>query len=243
MNWSYRIAKISGIEVRIHLTFLLLPAFFGYAGWRDAGWPGAVGEVSFIAALFFCVLLHEFGHALAGRRYGILTPDITLLPIGGVARMERIPDKPSMELIIAIAGPAVNVAIALVLAVSLVLTGGILSGPDNTLRIMLHNLLVVNCGLILFNMIPAFPMDGGRVLRALLAMKFSHLGATRVAARIGQVLACGFAVLGFFGNPMLILIAFFVFNGAQAEVQHAVQQDNYEQMLREIESRNASRSF
>jgi hypothetical protein len=131
-------------------------------------------------------------------------------------------------------GTPMNVAIALVLAVSLVLTGGILSGPDNTLRIMLHNLLVVNCGLILFNMIPAFPMDGGRVLRALLAMKFSHLGATRVAARTGQVLACGFAVLGFFGNPMLILIALFVFNGAQQELEYAVQRQEYEKMLKDL---------
>ena len=243
MKWSYRIAKISGIDIRSHLTFLLLPAILGYAGWRDAGWPGAVGEVSFIAALFFCVLLHEFGHALAGRRYGIRTPDITLLPIGGVARMERIPDKPSMELVIAVAGPAVNVAIALVLGGVLMLTGGILSGPENTPRVMLHNLLLVNCGLIVFNMIPAFPMDGGRVLRALLAMKFSHLGATRVAARTGQVLACGFAVLGFFGNPMLLLIALFVFNGAQEELQYAIQQDQYEHMLREIMARNEPRQF
>lgn len=243
MKWSYRIARVSGIDVRIHVTFLLLPAFFGFTGWQEGGWPGAVGEVSFIAALFFCVLLHEFGHALAGRHYGIRTPDITLLPIGGVARMERIPDKPSMELVIAVAGPAVNVAIATALAGILILTGGILTGPDNTLRVMLHNLLVVNCGLIIFNMIPAFPMDGGRVLRSLLAMRFSHLGATRVAARTGQVLACGFAVLGFFGNPMLMLIALFVFNGAQEELRYAVQQDQYEQMLREIMARNDPRQF
>jgi len=234
MKWSYRIARISGIDVRIHLTFLLLPAFFGFNGWRDAGWPGALGEVSFIVALFFCVLLHEFGHALAGRHYGIRTPDITLLPIGGVARMEQIPEKPSMELVIAVAGPAVNVAIATALAGILTLTGGILAGPETTLRVMMHNLLVVNCGLVFFNMIPAFPMDGGRVLRALLAMKFSHLAATRVAARTGQALACGFAVLGFFGNPMLVLIALFVFNGAQDELEYAHQRDQYQQMLREV---------
>jgi Zn-dependent protease len=234
MKWSYRIARISGIDVRIHVTFLLLPALFGYSGWRDAGWPGAVGEVSFIAALFVCVLLHEFGHALAGRRYGIRTPDITLLPIGGVARMESIPDKPLTELVIAVAGPAVNVAIALILAAVLTLTGGILAGPDSTGRIMLHNLLIVNCGLIVFNMLPAFPMDGGRVLRALLAMKLSHLTATKIAGRIGQVLACAFAVLGFFGNPMLILIALFVFNGAQQELEYAVQRQEYEKMLKDL---------
>lgn len=237
MKWSYRIARIAGIDVRIHVTFLLLPAFFGFGGWQDGGMAGAIGELAFIGALFLCVLLHEFGHALAGRRYGISTPDITLLPIGGVARMENIPDKPSMELVIAVAGPAVNVAIAIVLAGALTLTGGVLHGPDGALRILLHNLLVVNCGLVLFNMIPAFPMDGGRVLRALLAMKFSHLTATRVAARTGQVLACGFALFGFFANPMLMLIAIFVFSGAQEELQYAIQRGQYEELVREISRR------
>ncbi|MEI8292402.1 MAG: site-2 protease family protein [bacterium] len=237
MKWSYRIARIAGIDVRIHVTFLLLPVFFGFSAWKESGWPGAMGEVSFLLALFLCVLLHEFGHALAGRRYGIRTPDITLLPIGGVARMENIPDKPAMELVIAIAGPMVNVIIGLFLASILTLTGGILAGPETSLRIMLHNLLAMNCGLILFNMIPAFPMDGGRVLRALLAMKFSHLTATRAAARTGQVLAFLFAVAGFFGNPMLLLIALFVFNGAEQELQYAIQREGYEQMLREIAQR------
>jgi stage IV sporulation protein FB len=133
-----------------------------------------------------------------------------------------------------VAGPAVNVAIALILAAVLTLTGGILAGPDSTGRIMLHNLLIVNCGLIVFNMLPAFPMDGGRVLRALLAMKLSHLTATKIAGRIGQVLACAFAVLGFFGNPMLILIALFVFNGAQQELEYAVQRQEYEKMLKNL---------
>lgn len=237
MKWSYRIARFAGIDVRIHVTFLLLPAYFGFLGWQEAGLTGALNELSFIGALFLCVLLHEFGHALAGRHYGIRTPDITLLPIGGVARMESIPEKPSMELFIAVAGPAVNVGIALALAGILTLTGGILDGPESNLRIQLHNLLVVNCGLVLFNMIPAFPMDGGRVLRALLAMKLSHLKATHLAARTGQVMACGFAVLGFFANPMLVLIALFVFNGAQEELQHAIQQQQYEELLKEIARR------
>lgn len=238
MKWSYRIARFAGIDVRIHVTFLLLPAYFGFLGWQEAGGRGALGEISFIGGLFLCVLLHEFGHALAGRRYGIRTPDITLLPIGGVARMETIPEKPSMELVIAVAGPAVNVAIAAVMALILIFTGGILEGPETTIRIQIHNLLMVNCGLVLFNMIPAFPMDGGRVLRALLAMKFTHLTATRVAARIGQVMACGFAVLGFVANPMLVLIALFVFNGAQEELQYAIQRQQYEELLREIQRRS-----
>ena len=240
MKWSYRIARVAGIDVRIHVTFLLLPAYFGFLGWQEAGLTGALKELSFIGALFLCVLLHEFGHALAGRHYGIRTPDITLLPIGGVARMESIPEKPSMELFIAVAGPAVNVGIALALAGILALTGGILDGPDSTLRIQLHNLLVVNCGLVFFNMIPAFPMDGGRVLRALLAMRFSHLTATRFAARTGQIMACGFAVLGFFANPMLILIALFVFSGAREELQHAIERQQYEELLQEIARRRGS---
>lgn len=240
MKWSYRIARVAGIDVRVHVTFLLLPAYFGFVGWQEAGLTGALNELSFIGALFLCVLLHEFGHALAGRHYGIRTPDITLLPIGGVARMESIPEKPSMELVIAVAGPAVNVAIALALALILALTGGILEGPDSTLRIQLHNMLVVNCGLVLFNMIPAFPMDGGRVLRALLAMKFSHLTATRFAARTGQTLACGFAVLGFYANPMLVLIALFVFSGAREELQYAIQRQHYEQLLQEMARRRDS---
>lgn len=231
MKWSFRIARISGIEVRIHATFLLLPLFYGISGWRDAGFSGAMEEIVFIGALFLCVLLHEFGHALAARRYGIRTPDITLLPIGGVARMENIPEKPSMELVIALAGPAVNVLIGSLLSLALVLSGGILQGAESTGRILLHNLLFVNCGLIVFNMIPAFPMDGGRVLRAVLAMKWSHLAATRVAARTGQVLACGFAILGFFGNPMLLLIALFVFNGAQEELQYATQLDELTRLV------------
>jgi stage IV sporulation protein FB len=242
MKWSYRIARIRGIDVRIHLTFLLLPVFFGFGAWKESGWAGAVGEVSFLLALFLCVLLHEFGHALAGRRYGIRTPDITLLPIGGVARMENIPEKPSMELFIAIAGPAVNVAICIVLTAILMLTGGFLQGPETTLRLMLHNLLLMNAGLVFFNMIPAFPMDGGRVLRALLAMKFSHLGATRAAARTGQAMALVFAVAGFLGNPMLLLIAMFVFNGAQQELQYAIQRDQYDQMLRAIAAGHARKT-
>lgn len=235
MKWSYRIANISGIEVRIHATFLLLLAFYGVASYSPEKPANALIAVSFILLLFLCVLLHEFGHAFAARAFGIRTPDITLLPIGGVARLERMPSKPWQELIIAIAGPAVNVAIAIILALVI---RGIPTPSDfeveSTGSNLLPGLFLMNITLIVFNMIPAFPMDGGRVLRSLLAMKLSHVTATLVAARVGQVIAVLFAlsavspwkipVLSSFisnGNPMLLLIAAFVFMGAQQELAFA----------------------
>lgn len=228
MKWSYRIARIAGIDVRIHITFLLLPLYFGWVEWQAAGPAEAARAVLFILLLFFCVLLHEFGHALAGRHYGVKTPDITLLPIGGVARMLAIPDKPSEEFVIAVAGPAVNVLIAGCLAPVLWLTGGLFSGPAGEFREILHNLLLVNLGLVLFNLVPAFPMDGGRIFRSLLAMKISWTKATRIAGRTGQVLAGLFCIGGILqGNPMLMLIALFVFSGAQEEIRFA----NYREEL------------
>ncbi len=221
MKWSFRIATFGGTEVRVHVTFLLLLAFYGFLFHNMGGVPAMVQGLVFILLLFLCVLLHEFGHALAARAYGIRTPDITLLPIGGLARLERMPEKPSQELVVALAGPAVNVAIALGLALVI--------GPD-LLRIdpadlgriegnLVLSLLSVNIFLVLFNLLPAFPMDGGRVLRALLATKLSYARATEIAATVGQAMALIFGFVGFFqGMPMLILIAFFVWMGASQEV-------------------------
>jgi len=222
MRWSYRIARVSGIDVKIHVTFLLLLGWFGWLSWEEGGIPAAAEAVGFILLLFLCVLLHEFGHALAARMYGIRTPDITLLPIGGVARLERMPEKPSQELVVAVAGPAVNVVIALVLFLVLAAKFRLsdLMSLDRLDGDVLANLLSVNIMLIAFNAIPAFPMDGGRVLRALLAMKFDYLTATTVAARIGQGIAVLFLVAGFFGSPMLMFIAAFVFMGAQQELAY-----------------------
>jgi len=179
--------------------------------------------VGFTLLLFLCVLLHEFGHAFAARAYGIRTPDITLLPIGGVARLERMPDKPVQELVVAIAGPAVNVAIALVLVAFLAVKVRMSDLTDiDRGGGLLENLLYMNVMLVAFNAIPAFPMDGGRVLRALLAMVMDHTQATLIAARVGQVLAVGFAVWSFTGGPtMLLFIAMFVFVGAQQELAYA----------------------
>lgn len=222
MKWSFSIAKVAGIDVRVHVTFFLLLAFFGWIHWQSGGLAGAWNGIAFILLLFLCVLLHEFGHAFAARIFGIRTPDITLLPIGGVARLERMPRNPFQELVVAVAGPAVNVVIAIVLFLILgrfvdfreVLTlEGV--GPGQLLAM----LMIVNIWLVVFNMIPAFPMDGGRVLRALLAMGMRHDRATNIAARVGQVVAGLFAIWGIMeGHILLVLIAVFVFMGAQQEL-------------------------
>ena len=172
-------------------------------------------------AIFGCVLLHEYGHALAARAYGILTHDITLLPIGGLARLEKMPDKPAQEIVVALAGPAVNVVIAVVLGAVILATGGFqpIEELDVVRGSFLQRLFTINIGLVLFNMLPAFPMDGGRVLRGVLALGMDHTKATRIAAVVGQGMAVLFVIVAFFTKaPTLFLIAFFVWIGAQAEV-------------------------
>ena len=223
MRSSLKVASIFGIEVRIHLTFLLFLVWIWFSYYQIAGFAGAVQGVLFILALFACVLLHEFGHAFAARGFGIETPDITLLPIGGVARLSRIPEKPWQELVVAIAGPLVNVVIAAAL-IFVIHTNATLEQLEylESPRIeLLAKLASVNVMLVLFNLIPAFPMDGGRVLRALLAMAMPYARATQIAAWIGQGLAVVFAIVGIFVNPWLIFIAFFIFAGAQQEAAMA----------------------
>ncbi|HYF07852.1 MAG TPA: site-2 protease family protein [Acetobacteraceae bacterium] len=223
MGWSFPIGVVRGTVIRIHLTFLLLLAWIAVTHGLRGGTDAAVEGVVFISLVFLCVLLHEFGHVTAARRYGIQTPDITLLPIGGVARMERIPEEPGREIAVALAGPAVNVVIALLLALVL---GGV-PAPEVMAEVekpgvgLLQRLFWVNVFLVVFNMIPAFPMDGGRVLRAILAYRMGHARGTEIAARIGQALAFGLGLLGLFGNPLLIFIAFFVYLGAASEAAEA----------------------
>ena len=228
MKWSYRIARIAGIDVKIHITFLLLLAYFGVSDWRDGGAYQGVLSMAFILLLFLCVLLHEFGHAMAGRHYGIRTPDITLLPIGGVARMQAIPEKPWQEFVIAVSGPAVNVAIAGGLWVVLFLFPNLLDKAHPVSSEILPNLMTINLALLAFNMIPAFPMDGGRVLRALLAMKLNYLKATKIAARTGQAFAAGFVFVGLGWNPMLIFIGLFVFTAARQELNDVIFREQIE---------------
>ena len=219
-----------GIGIYVHATFLLLPLFVLLAN-LSAGEIGlALYVLIMIAAVFGCIVLHELGHALTARRYGIGTRDITLYPIGGVARLERLPQRPLEELWIALAGPAVNVVIAFVLG-GLLLLG---SGPDFTIfeQILLNNplghLVRINLFLAIFNLLPAFPMDGGRVLRALLATKLGQLQATTISVQIGTAMAIVFGVLGltsmfsraesWFMNPMLAFIGLFVFFAGQQEL-------------------------
>ena len=220
MKWSIKLGKLLGIDVYLHFTFLLLLAFLGFVYWRATqNVEAALRGVAFIVALFGCVVLHELGHALMARRYGIKTRDITLLPIGGIARLEKMPEKPMQEFWVALAGPAVNVVIAAVLFVGLAATGGFTPVEEISVTggSFWQRLMVLNLFLVAFNLLPAFPMDGGRVLRALLAMRLGRRRATAIAANVGQGMAILFGIVGFFYNPFLIFIAIFVYLGAQAE--------------------------
>ncbi len=224
MKWNLKLGRYFGIDVYLHFTFLLLLGLIGAAHWLTGRTVGAaLGGVLFFSAIFLCVLLHEFGHALAARRFGIGTKDIVLLPIGGVARLERMPERPLQEFWIAVAGPAVNVVIAGALGLGLMLTGGWVSWSElsTTTGSFAERLLVVNLFLVLFNLLPAFPMDGGRVLRSLLALRLDHARATRIAGRIGQGMAVLFALVGVLTNFMLLIIALFVWLGAAREMSAA----------------------
>ncbi len=220
MGWSLRLGEIAGIRVQVHFTFLIFMAWAVLSS-LVAGKSQEVvlAQTVFMLGLFGCVVLHEFGHALTAKRYGIRTKDITLLPIGGVARLERMPDDPRQELWVALAGPAVNVILGAAAWGWLQVTreGLNLAAVDITSGTFAERILLVNISLVVFNMLPAFPMDGGRVLRALLAMRMEYTRATQIAANLGQGMALLFGVVGFFYNPMLMFIAFFVWIGAAQE--------------------------
>lgn len=227
---SIKLFNVAGTDVRMHPTFLLLLAWIGVAQWMQSGPQAAAFGVVFISLLFLCVVLHEFGHIFAARRYGIRTPDVTLLPIGGVASLERMPEKPSQEIVVAIAGPAVNVVIALVLSVVVGARVELnhladLQKAQSGLDGLLIQLTAANIWLVIFNLIPAFPMDGGRVLRALLATRLGHTRATRVAANIGQMLAVVLGFIGLLGNPLLVLVAIFIFLAAAGEAGYVEARD------------------
>jgi Zn-dependent protease/CBS domain-containing protein len=223
VGWSFQFGRLFGIPLRVHITFFLLLAFVAWSdsrGLQDAR-AGLIGA-AYIAALFACVVLHELGHSLVARRYGVKVSHILLLPIGGVAMMERIPDNPKQEFNIAVAGPLVSIGIGVLCAVALVLTGQPLTMPSGELLTggsFLLRLGVINIFLALFNLLPAFPMDGGRVLRSLMAQRMDYAKATRLAAGIGQTMAFFFGVVGIFTNPWLLLIALFIYLGAGQEEQ------------------------
>ncbi len=222
-----------GIDVRLHITFplIVLWAAFDWGAGSYFGWRGALYGVVLVLLLFVCVVLHELGHSLVSMHFGGRVKDITLLPIGGVAQMRRMPGKPMQELFIALAGPAVNIAIAAVLGVLVwVSRDGHLPIVWRLLRLafrpgldgLILYLLLANAGMALFNLLPAVPMDGGRVLRALLSLGMNNLRATTIAARIGQAIALlflGGAVYMF--SPALLLVGFFIFTGAAQELRGA----------------------
>lgn len=224
MKWQWKLGTFAGIDVFVHATFLLIVGWYAFIYWQQTGTLfGALEGVAFILLLFAAVTLHEYGHALTARKFGVRTRDITLYPIGGVARLERMPDKPIQELWVALAGPAVNVVIAAILFGWLVFTNSLAPLRDLSLATgsFIERLMIVNIFLVAFNLIPAFPMDGGRVLRAILAMNMDYVRATQIAATLGQGLAFLFGLAGLFGNPMLLFIAFFVWMGASQEASMA----------------------
>ncbi|MFQ5808296.1 MAG: site-2 protease family protein [Armatimonadota bacterium] len=224
MRWSLQVGRLFGIPIRIHVLFFALPLLVALSDARSGGLRAGVLGALLILALFGCVVLHELGHSLVARRYGVHVSSITLLPIGGVAAMDRIPEDPDQELTIAIAGPLVNMGIAAILGILMQLIS-----PGQPLILSPHmpflpKMVLLNVGLAVFNLVPAFPMDGGRILRALLATRINYARATGIAAAIGRLTAFGFGalailplLLGYPFNPLLLFIALFVYVGATQE--------------------------
>jgi Zn-dependent protease/predicted transcriptional regulator len=225
MKGAFKLGSISGIGIFIHWSFSLLIAYIVYSNYKNGQNTSEIlWSVLFVLSIFMTVLLHELGHALAAKRYNINTKRITLLPIGGLAELETIPEKPMEELVVALAGPLVNLGFAFLTSLiiefpSLENMASMLTGVINSQNFLL-NFFLVNLWLVLFNLIPAFPMDGGRVLRALLAFKLRREKATLIAARIGQFIAIIFIFIGFSSSPALILIGIFILIGAQSEATY-----------------------
>jgi Zn-dependent protease/CBS domain-containing protein len=226
MGWSIMVGRIAGTAVRIHITFLLFLLWIGFSSWRTGGSEQAWNGILFMVLLFACVLAHEFGHIFMARRFGIATPDVTLLPIGGVAQLERLPEKPWEQLWVAIAGPAVNVVIALVLIFVMGAATDVqqLAQIEDARVTLVARLASANLFLAVFNLLPAYPMDGGRVLNAILAMRMDPRRAIQISARIGQGFALLLGFLGLFGNPLLVFIAIFIYMAAASEAQGSTMQ-------------------
>jgi Zn-dependent protease/CBS domain-containing protein len=224
-DWSWTIGKLAGITIRIHPTFLILLAWVAISDFIEGqSLFAAVDGVVFLCFLFAIVVLHEMAHALTARRFGVATRDITLLPIGGVSSLERIPEKPGQEFLVAFAGPALNFVLAGVFfGIGALLGQSALDVDVGLVRgSMVERLAWANVTLAVFNLIPAFPMDGGRVLRSLLALKWDRDRATRIAASVGHFFAVAIGLVGLLVNPILLFIAWFVWVGAtqEASVEH-----------------------
>ncbi|MBQ7568379.1 site-2 protease family protein [bacterium] len=239
MRWSYRCGKLLGIDVYVHVTFFLLLGYFLLSGLlKTDSMMFALFSVGLVLITFSIVVMHELGHSMAARHFGIATRNIMLLPIGGVASLERMPEKPKEELIVALSGPAVNLVLAALFAGLRYLHSGILFSFDwghweaGLIDMLLHWMVVLNMGLLAFNLIPAFPMDGGRVLRALLGFKYDYLRASEIAVKVARVVAVGFFVYALLGrgSMMLMLIAFFVWKGGSDELNMIRQREMMRQM-------------
>jgi Zn-dependent protease len=220
MKWALRLGRIADTVVYVHATFLILVGWIAVSEWvATRSIAGVAQALALTLALFACIVAHELGHALVARHYGIRTRDIILLPIGGIGRLERTVDDPAQEFWVALAGPSVSIGIAAALLGVLLATHhiAVLQVLDARAGPFVERLMFVNVLLAVFNLLPAFPMDGGRVLRGLLAMRLEYVRATIIAARVGQSLALVMTVLGAFVNPILLLIGVFVWIGATQE--------------------------
>lgn len=224
MKWSFQAGKLFGIPVKIHLTFWLLLIFIGLTNWQQAGLEGSIRGLVLVILLFGCVVLHELGHSLAAQHFGVVVKDIVLLPIGGVSQMDKIPDEPRKEFIISAIGPMISLGLALLFFLLAKFSNNILPIPKGSIikGNMLANLFWINFILGLFNLLPAFPMDGGRVLRAILAMRMDYLQATHLAVSLGQAFAVFFFFFGLFYNFWLALIAIFIYLGAENEEHETI---------------------
>jgi Zn-dependent protease len=224
MKWSLNAGRIFGIKLRIHVTFFLLLLFVFFSDIKE-GFGRAGLSVLFVCAIFACVVIHELSHSLVARRFGREPKSITLLPIGGVATIDMMPTKPLQEIMISIVGPVTNIVIAIILALvgGLSIAAALKNGSSlTTSQLFLADIIAANIVLAVFNLIPALPMDGGRIFRSILALKFGFLRATLWATTVGKVIAVIFIILGFFYNPWLVLIGFFIFTGANSERQQAI---------------------
>jgi Zn-dependent protease len=237
MKWSFKVGEIFGISIRVHVVFLLLLVFVGIGNASVGGPRAGLISMLFVASVFLCVLLHELGHSLQAKRYGVKVEDITLLPIGGVAHMHEIPEDPRKEIRITLAGLVVSFGLAALIFLFLLATGQLpelVSFPFSGAH-FLANLFWINIMLGFFNVIPAFPMDGGRIFRALLAQRMDYVRATHIAATVGQGVAMFLALVGIFylQNLWLLVIALFIFMGAGSE-EHMVQMKSF---LKEVPAR------
>lgn len=240
LGWSINLFRVFGIQLAVHASFVLLLAYWAYQGWQEGGAVGMAWSVGLIVLFFVCVILHELGHSLTARRYGIRVPRIMLLPIGGMAEFERIPRQPRQELLITLAGPAVNFLLVVMLLPLVwrdyVHGDGVATySPAGVVVQLVYANLIMG----VFNLVPVFPMDGGRIFRALLAMKLPYLRATWWAVMVGRVLAVGFIAWGLYADRVMLAVLFtFILFAGNNEYQVALRREQEEAYWREL-ARNA----